>query len=76
MTIRLKDKGPTAPGRHQAAIEALARETESEPAYVRELYDQALAKLEVNAKVRSYLGVLASRDVRRTLHAARAKKPH
>lgn len=74
--MRLTDKNPTTAARHQATIEALARETQCEPAYVRELYDQALAKLKAHAKVHSYLGVLASRDVRRTLHAARAKKPH
>jgi hypothetical protein len=72
----MKDKHAARSTGHQAAIEALARETQSEPAYVRQLYDEALAKLEAHAKVHSYLGVLASRDVRRTLHAAREKKPH
>jgi hypothetical protein len=57
--------------RHQAAIDSLARETRAEPAYVRQLYEQELANLEANAKVRGYLFVLASRNVRSAIHKAR-----
>jgi hypothetical protein len=55
--------------RRQAAIESLARELNAEPEHVRELFEQELAELEVNAKVRGYLHVLASRNVREALQA-------
>jgi hypothetical protein len=58
--------------RHQSAIEALALETRTEPARVRQLYDAALAQLEATAKVRGYLFVLAARNVRLALQKAHA----
>jgi hypothetical protein len=61
--------------RHQSAIEALARETRTEPAHVRQLYDKALARLEADAKVRGYLVVLAGRNVRAALREARKANP-
>jgi hypothetical protein len=50
-----------------STIEALARETGSEPAHVRELYEREFAHLESNAKVRGFLSVLACRNVRMVL---------
>jgi hypothetical protein len=55
--------------RWQAAIESLAREMNAEPSYVRELFEQEFAELEANAKVRGYLHVLASRNVRTALQS-------
>jgi hypothetical protein len=57
--------------RHQSTVDALARETRAEPAYVRQLYDVALAELEANARIRGYLAVLAGKGVRAALRAAR-----
>jgi Protein of unknown function (DUF3562) len=57
---------------HQSTIEALARESRADPAYVRKLYEKVLAELEATAKVRSFLFVLACRNVRAALLEARA----
>jgi hypothetical protein len=48
-------------------IEALARETGTELPLVKTLYEQALAQLETDAKVRGFLSVLACRSVRNAL---------
>ena len=56
-----------ATAQHGSAIEALARETGSEPAHVKELYERELAHLESHAKVRGFLSVLACRNVRMVL---------
>jgi Protein of unknown function (DUF3562) len=53
--------------KHGETIEALARETGTEPARVQELYERELADLESTATVRSFLCVLASRKVREVL---------
>jgi hypothetical protein len=45
-------------------IETLARETGSEPAYVKELYDREFAQLEATATVKGFLSLLAYRYVR------------
>jgi hypothetical protein len=58
--------------RRQSTIVALARETNTEPAHVQRLYDARLAQLGAGAKVRSYLSVLASRNVRAELRAGEA----
>ena len=55
-----------------SAIEALARDMGAEPAFVKELYERELAHLEVNAKVRGFLSVLACRNVRMALRKTRA----
>jgi hypothetical protein len=69
--MHVRDAKAVESARHQSTIEALARETRAEPAYVRQLYDQALSELEANAKVRGYLSVLARRSVRTALREAR-----
>ena len=56
-----------ASARHGSVIEALALETGTEPSRVRELYELEFAQLEMNAKVRGFLSVLACRNVRMAL---------
>jgi len=58
-----------APGaaQHGTTIDALARETGTEPARVQELYEREFADLEATATVKSFLSVLASRKVRAIL---------
>jgi hypothetical protein len=70
----MRNDEPAAPeaARHGATIEALARETGTEPAKVQELYEREFADLEATATVRSFLSVLASRNVR----AALRQRPH
>ena len=71
MTMRLTNAKVYESARHQSTVEALARETRTEPAYVRQLYEKALAELEANAKIRGYLAVLAGKGVRTALRADR-----
>jgi hypothetical protein len=59
--------------RHGSDIETLARETGSEPAYVKELYERELAHLEANAKIRGYVSLLACRNVRMALRGTSAR---
>jgi Protein of unknown function (DUF3562) len=59
-------EGVAAP-QHASVIEDLAQQTGVEPAQVRALYEQEFAQLESNAKVRGFLSVLASRNVRLAL---------
>jgi hypothetical protein len=56
-----------ASAQHGYAIEVLARETGSEPAHVRQLYEREFAHLESHARVRGFLSVLACRNVRMVL---------
>jgi hypothetical protein len=62
-----------AAARHGSVIEDLARETGAESSHVRELYEYEFAQLEINAKVRGFLSVLACRNVRMAL---REKSAH
>ncbi len=61
---RHDDKSST---QHGSVIESLARETGTEPARVKQMYEHELAHLEANSKVRGFLSVLASRNVRAAL---------
>ena len=60
---------PELPGstQHGSAIDDLVRETGSEPAQVKELYERELAQLEATAKVRGFITLLVSRNVRKAL---------
>jgi hypothetical protein len=68
--MQARDQEIPAPAQHGSTIEALARETGSAPAHVKELYECELAHLESNAKVRGFLSVLALRNVRMVLRDA------
>jgi hypothetical protein len=69
-----RNDGETPESRRDGSvIETLARETGSEPAYVRELYEREVAHLEANAKIRGYVSLLASRNVRIVLRESSAK---
>jgi hypothetical protein len=60
---------PELPGstQHGSAIDDLVRETGSEPAQVKELYERELAQLQATAKVRGFINLLVSRNVRKAL---------
>jgi hypothetical protein len=68
--MQARDQQAPTSAQHGSTIEALARETGSEPAHVRELYEREFAHLESNAKVRGFLSVLACRNVRMVLRDA------
>ena len=61
------DRDEPASGPDKSIVEALARETGREAAYVKELLEREFAQLEANAKVRAFLSVLAYRNVRTAL---------
>jgi Protein of unknown function (DUF3562) len=52
---------------HQRAIERLARESQVPVDEVVRLYDDARAELEVGARIKSFLGIFAIRNVRKVL---------
>jgi Protein of unknown function (DUF3562) len=64
----------------QASIATLASETGSSPEIVRTLYLEEVSALSRQAKVKQYVGVIATRIVRqrlRQLHAAKLRDvPH
>jgi Protein of unknown function (DUF3562) len=55
-----------------AAISSLATETQTPREVVRRLYDEEMAALQANAKVGSFIGVIAGRRVKKRLKAQRA----
>ena len=61
---------------HQRTIEFLAREARVPVDEVAQLYEDARAKLEVGARIRSFLGIFAIRNVRKMLRQrSRGKRP-
>ena len=53
--------------RHERAIRSLLDRTDAPVAQVRSLFAQEFSRLELGAKVRSYLGVLTASNVRSML---------
>ena len=53
--------------KEQEAIEALAKQTSTDIEFVRTLYIQECARLESQAKVKTFLSVIATRLVRNAL---------
>jgi hypothetical protein len=60
---------------HQRAIEFLARESQAPVSEVAQLYEDARAKLEVGARIRSFVGIFALRNVRKALRQRAQEKP-
>jgi hypothetical protein len=65
--MRADEPGLPGSTQHGSAIDDLVRETGSEPAQVKELYERELAQLEATAKVRGFINLLVSRNVRKAL---------
>ena len=59
------------PAKQQQAIEALAKESDTSIEHVRELYEMEHARLNSQARVKTFVSVIATRLVRNTLHAER-----
>lgn len=64
------------PGRHQQMIEILAKENDSSIDHVRELFEAAHSQLESEAKIKTYVSVIAVRLVRNVLLAERDAQDH
>jgi hypothetical protein len=69
MTILRNDAGD--PAKLQQAIEALARESDAPLEHVRELYETEHARLSSQARVKTFVSVIATRLVRKVLNAER-----
>ena len=64
------------PAKQQQTIEALAKETDASVEHVRELYEIEHARLASQARVKTFVSVIATRLVRNVLHAERADEQH
>jgi hypothetical protein len=59
------------PARHSQVIETLARENSAPVEHVRELFETEHARLHADARVKTFVSVIATRLVRNVLHAER-----
>lgn len=57
----------TPKSHQQRAIEFLARESQVPVSEVTQLYEDARAKLEIGARIKSFIGIFALRNVRSML---------
>jgi Protein of unknown function (DUF3562) len=60
------------PARHQQVIETLAKENSAAVDHVRELFESEHARLSSEARVKTFVAVIATRLVRNVLIAERA----
>jgi hypothetical protein len=60
------------PTRHQQVIETLAKENSASVDHVRELFESEHARLNSEARVKTFVSVIATRLVRRVLMAERS----
>jgi hypothetical protein len=63
--------GEAAVSRHQQIIESLARENHAPLEHVRALFERQHSQLQSDARVKTFVAVIATRLVRQTLHAER-----
>ncbi len=61
------------PARNQQVIEALAKENQASVDHVRELFESEHRRLEAQARVKTFVSVIATRLVRRVLRREAAK---
>jgi hypothetical protein len=57
--------------KHEATIATLAQETHTDPAVVKCLYEEEIAKLQAQANVKNFIGVIAARRVKQQIATAR-----
>jgi hypothetical protein len=69
----MKDKALADPSKHQANIEALAREESAPIDEVTALYTIEHAKLDAVARIKTFVPVIANRRVRSRLREERAE---
>jgi hypothetical protein len=60
--------------KHDQIIEALAQESHASVEHVRALFEDEHSRLQSDARVKTYVSVIATRLVRQTLHAERASR--
>jgi hypothetical protein len=64
-------RGAGDPARQQQVIETLAKENSAPVDHVRQLYESEHARLDAEARVKTFVSVIATRLVRNALHAER-----
>jgi hypothetical protein len=57
---------------YEHIVQTLARESSASPDHVRELFDSARAEIESEARIKTYVSVIATRLVRNVLQAERS----
>jgi Protein of unknown function (DUF3562) len=69
----IKQSAPATTVADDAAVATLAQQTDTAIDLVKSLYDQEIATLQAQATVKNFLGVIASRRVKRQLRELGAK---
>jgi hypothetical protein len=70
------DPAPSSPGSpptHEATVASLAQQTQTPTRVVRRLYNQEMAALQSNARVKNFISVIAARRVKDHLNASEGK---
>lgn len=62
---------PSVSAKHDQIIEALAKETEVSVDRVREIYETECSRLDADARVKTYVSVIATRLVRNALQSSK-----
>ena len=62
---------PIGSSKHQQLIESLAAENSAPIEHVRALFEEEHARLQADARVKTFVAVIATRLVRNTLYAER-----
>ena len=69
--MAVADKSAMSASKHQQVIEALAEENSTTVEHVRELFEEEHARLHADARIKTYVSVIATRLVRTALHEER-----
>ena len=59
------------PHKHEATIATLAHETDTDEAVVKSLYEEEIERLQAQANVKNFIGVIAARRVKQRIATAR-----
>lgn len=62
--------------KHQQVIESLAQENSTSVEHVRALFEEEHARLQAEARVQTFVSLIATRLVRNALHAERNSTSH
>jgi Protein of unknown function (DUF3562) len=63
---------PSSPGSasHEATVAFLAKETQTPAHVVKRLYDEEMAALQANSRVKNFVSVIAARRVKKQLNSS------
>jgi Protein of unknown function (DUF3562) len=68
---QVADPAPSSPSpaSHEATVASLAKETQTAPHVVKRLYDEEMAALQANSRVKNFVSVIAARRVKKQLNS-------